>query len=477
MGCGMFMDKFSQMLLGAALGCAVICGSAFAITANPNVSIGKSLYVAGVVNSNKDPGAYTDGKLDLNQIAFVSDFALNVGVGPKKLFITWDSRGDEAWASGDYVYARGCVHNWMDYATLQHFKVLTSANSTNGVDGDWEVVAQVGESGAASRGIAIDFEGKSWFRIVADEPVMNLEEVSAYDISDGGDDTWFFMGTSITQMGMKQFIVDSNFSQLIHARFPEHYPAMVRGGIACLTSQGVVDALKYYVEYAGNVKFWAIEMGTNDAYEGNGVTVEMFENNLQTIIDTAKAHGITPIIARLIAMNIGEAGRLLHQRYLAVIDKVVERNNLPAGPDFAGYFTAHPEELDSDGIHPANPTGGQSMHRLWADAVASFYKGKTSEPVIGVAPGALAVPKKQNAQMVLPQVFVDGRTVMITRLSEPVSVAVVDLTGHVVWNGRVGNSADGSLESMPRLNAVPAGNYIVKIRGAMTSYKTKISIR
>ena len=225
------------------------------------------------------------------------------------------------------------------------------------------------------------------------------------------------------------------------------------------------------------MKFWAIEMGTNDAYEGNGVTVEMFEKNLQTIINTARAHGITPIIARLIAMNLGEAGRLLHQRYLAVIDKVVERNNLPVGPDFAGYFTAHPEELASDGIHPANPTGGQSMHRLWAEAVASFYSGKTSEQVIGVGPGTLAVPKKQNAQMVLPKVIVDGRTIMIARLSESVSVAVVDLTGHVVWNGRVGNSADGSPESMPRLNAVPAGNYIVKIRGATTSYKTRISIR
>jgi len=473
----MFRDKFSHMLLGAALGCAVTCGSAFAITANPNVSIGKSLYVAGALTNYENPLAYTDGKLDSNQITIANDFALNVGFGPKKLFITWDARGDEAWVSENYVYAQGCIHNWMDYATLQHFKVLTSANSTNGVDGDWEVVAQVGESGAASRGIAIDFEGKSWFRIVADEPVVNLEEVSAYDISNGGDDTWFFMGTSITQMGMKQFVVDSNFSQLIHARFPKYYPAMVRGGIACLTSQGVVDALKYYVEYAGNVKFWAIEIGTNDAYEGNGVTVEMFEKNLQTIIDTARAHGITPIIARLIAMNLGEVGRLVHQRYLAVIDKVVERNNLPAGPDFAGYFTAHPEELASDGIHPANPTGGQSMHRLWAEAVASFYSGKTSEQVIGVGPGTLAVPKKQNAQMVLPKVIVDGRTIMIARLSEPVSVAVVDLTGHVVWNGRLGNSVDGSPESMPRLNAIPAGNYIVKIRGATTSYKTRISIR
>ena len=188
MGCGMSMSKFTQMLWGAALGCAVACGSAFAITANPNVSIGKPLYVAGDVANDLNPLVYTDGKLDSNQITIVNDFALNVGQGPSKLFITWDTRGDEAWASQDYVYAQGCLHNLAIGSTLQNFKIMTSANSTNGVDGDWQIAAEIGESGAASRGIAIDFEGMSWFRILASTPAIYLEEVSAYDISNGGDE-------------------------------------------------------------------------------------------------------------------------------------------------------------------------------------------------------------------------------------------------------------------------------------------------
>lgn len=474
-GRGMECSKKLNRLWGVAL-CALACSSAFAITPNPIVSMGKPLYVSGMNNFSLNPLAYTDGILNFDQIAEASDFALNVGFGPKKLFITWDARGDEAWASGDYVYAQGCVHNWMEHATLQNFKVLTSANSTNGIDGDWEIVAQVGESGAASRGIAIDFDGKSWFRIVAAEPVANLEEVSAYDISNDGDDTWFFLGTSITQMGMKQFVVDSNFSQLIHARYPNHYPAMVRGGIACVTSQGVVDAIKYYVEYAGNVKFWAIELGTNDTFAGNGVTVEMFEKNLQTIVDTAIAHGITPIIARLFATNLGESAWQVHEHYLAAIDRVVERNNLLKGPDFSSYFAAHPEEIDGDGIHPANPAGGQSMHRLWAEAVAPFYDGKKFEPVVG-KDSSMDAPKKLDLHVALPQVSVEGRTVSVARVNEPVAVAIVDLTGNIVWHGRIGNSADGSSESSFHLNAIPAGNYIVRIRGASTSYKTRISIR
>ncbi|WP_074209375.1 SGNH/GDSL hydrolase family protein [Fibrobacter sp. UWB11] len=476
----MSLDKFTHMFLGAALGCAVACGSAFAITANPNVSIGKPLYVAGDVANYLNPLAYTDGKLDSNQITIVNDFALNVGVGPKKLFVTWDTRGDEAWASQDYVYAQGCLHNVSIGSTLQNFKIMTSANSTNGVDGDWQIAAEIGESGAASRGIAIDFEGMSWFRILASTPAIYLEEVSAYDISDGGDDTWFFMGTSITQMGMKQFAVDSNFSQLIHARYPDYYPAMIRGGIACVASQGVADALKYYAEYAGNVKYWAIEMGTNDAWVGNDYTVEQFTRNMQMIIDTAKAHGITPIIARMIATNPAYSGWQVPQEFLDAIDKLVKDNNLMPGPDFYNFFLAHPELISEDGVHPANPLGGQAMHRLWAEAVAPLYKNKKAEPVIGSkAPGTTAItaPKMHKMHVAMPQVKVDGRSISIARVNEPVTVTIVDLTGHIVWNGRVGQSTEGSLESSHLLSAIPAGNYIVKVRGATTSYKVRISIR
>ena len=196
-------QKFARVFLNAALVSALSGASfgAFAATSSPNVSLGKNLYVAGAVNSNWKPEVYTDGKLDFNQVSSVSDFALNVGEGPTKLFITWETRGDESWAGEKYVHAASCQHSVDASASLQNFKVMTSANSTNGVDGDWETVAEVGESGAMSRGLAIDFAGKSWFRIVAESPVKNLEEVGAYDISDGANDTWFFMGTSISQMG------------------------------------------------------------------------------------------------------------------------------------------------------------------------------------------------------------------------------------------------------------------------------------
>jgi hypothetical protein len=83
----------------------------------------------------------------------------------------------------------------------------------------------------------------------------------------------------------------------------------------------------------------------------------------------------------------------------------------------------------------------------------------------------------RDVKIALPKVTVDGRSISISRVNEPVNISIVDLTGHIVWKGRIGNPADGSLESSNLLSEVPAGNYIVKIRGATTSYKTRISIR
>lgn len=436
-----------KILLGLAAATA-----AFAITANPNLSIGKNLYVDGAVNTNWQPGVYTDGHLDFNQIASASELALNVGEGPSKIFITWQTRGDEAWTSNQYVQVQAsCAHNPQEGSNLQNFKILTSGNSTNGVDGDWETAAEVGESGAMSRGLTIDFAGKSWFKIVAESPVKNLEEIGVFDMSNGGNDTWFFMGTSISQMGMKQTTVDSNYAQLIHARYPNYFPAMLRGGIGCVTSSGVVEGLKYYAEYVGNVGYWAIEMGTNDAWGGNNYNVQIFKNNMQEIIDTAKARGITPIIARMMATNPEVAGWQIHEEFLTAIEELRVANDLPKGPDFYEYFSKHPEELigGSDGVHP-NEVGAASMNRLWAEAMAPLYEASGKD---GIAPA-------RNLHYALPQIRVDGNSIAVSGVQESAQVTVLDLMGHAVEN-----------------HNLPAGRYVVLVRGKGLSYSAKVTVK
>jgi hypothetical protein len=65
----------------------------------------------------------------------------------------------------------------------------------------------------------------------------------------------------------------------------------------------------------------------------------------------------------------------------------------------------------------------------------------------------------------LPKVSVNGREISISGLREKDHVTIMDVMGHVVWNGSAG---------IPKMHA---GNYFVNIRGAKTNYSTKISIK
>ncbi len=426
------MGKFSLNGVCAAA-VAVACGSglSYGITPNKLVSGGLVAYTGTTTTDY-----LTDGYLTNWKSSNAKEIALNVGEGPKRLRIDWESFGDCAWATD---FTSGCGHSGV---ALSDFKILTSANSTDGSDGDWEEAASVENNPVMARGVEIDFAGKSWFKFVSEGDVGQILEIEAFDMSAGGTDTWFFMGTSISQMGIKQQDTDSTTAQLIHARYPEYTPAMLRGGIGCINSTEVVEHLGEYLEYAGNVKFWAIEMGTNDAWGGGDLNLQTYVKNMQTIIDSAKAHGITPVIARIIATDSAKAGWQVNPAYLEALDKLVAENGLPQGPDFFGYFKEHPEMLASDGVHPnAETKGGQAMHHLWAEALAPLYAaGDTAKPV---TPGDSS---GTDALYACPDL----------RLGEGVTTGVFDMNGHYV-----GLSTQG----------LPQGRYIVrqKVQGRMVN--------
>ena len=406
---GVFMGKnFSTIAVIATFGCTM----ANAITPNKLVSGGLPAHTGSTTTDY-----LTDGYLTNWKNSNAKEIALNVEAGPSKLLINWESFGDCAWATD---FTSGCGHTGV---ALSNFKILTSANSTDGTDGDWEVAATIENNPVMARGVTIDFAGKSWFKFVSEGEVGQILEIEAFDMSKGGTDTWFFMGTSISQMGIKQQDTDSTTAQLIHAHFPEYTPAMLRGGIGCINSTEVVEHLSEYLEYAGNVKFWAIEMGTNDAWGGGDWNLNNYVNNMQTIIDSAKAHGITPVIARIIATDSAKAGWQINPAYLEAVDKLVKDNDLPQGPDFYGYFKEHPELIGSDGVHPNANGGGQAMHHLWAEALAPLYAAGDSSKDTTTTIRHITTIKYDNAPTI--RILKKGNQLYIEKNGKQ-----FDLTGH-----------------------------------------------
>lgn len=441
-------------------------GTAIAITPNKLVSERLPAYAGSTTTDY-----LTDGYLTNWKSSNAKEIALNVGAGPTKLRINWESYGDCAWATN---FTSGCGHTGV---ALSNFKILTSANSTDGTDGDWEEAATITNNPVMARGVDIDFAGKSWFKFVSSGDVGQILEIEAFDMSNGGSDTWFFMGTSISQMGIKQQDTDSTTAQLIHAKFPNYTPAMLRGGIGCINSTEVVAHLKEYLEYAGNVKFWAIEMGTNDAWGGGDWNLDTFKKNMQTIIDSAKAHGITPVISQIIATDEAKAGWQVNPKFLEAIDKLTEDNNLPKGPDFYTYFKKHPEQLASDGVHPnGDKKGGQAMHHLWAEALAPLYAaGDTANSSSADSVDSTITDRGDStiaedrtgankSSHILhfhpPRIYTQGRNIAVENVSDDiVDISIVSATGRVFAQ----KSPCQQTKQAQFIN-IPTGKYIILLR-------------
>ena len=441
---------------------AVACGMglAYGITPNKLISGGIPAHTGSTTTDY-----LTDGYLTNWKSSSAKEIALMVGEGPKKLLINWESYGDCAWATD---FTSNCGHTGV---ALSNFKILTSSNSTDGTDGDWTEAASVKDNPVMARGVEIDFAGKSWFKFVSEGDVGQILEIEAFDMSAGGTDTWFFMGTSISQMGIKQQETDSTTAQLIHARFPEYTPAMLRGGIGCINSTEVVARLNDYLKYAGNVKFWAIEMGTNDAWGGGDWNLQTYVDNMQTIIDSAKAHGIIPVIARIIATDSSKAGWQINPVFIEAVDKLVEDNNLPKGPDFYSYFREHPELLGSDGVHPNSDGGGQAMHHLWAEALAPLYAaGDTASAEKDPSGDSTETVRGSVVKFVAPTISMQNRQIVVQGVPANAEVSLVSATGAVVAQKK-------ATQSSAVFENISAGKYIVVIRNATLRLTEIVQVR
>ena len=78
-------------------------------------------------------------------------------------------------------------------------------DSTNGKNGTWTTVVTVTGNLVMNRAHSFDFTGQRWARLVLTGPTpktyeygIQLDEILLHDVSNGTDDSWIFVGDSIT---------------------------------------------------------------------------------------------------------------------------------------------------------------------------------------------------------------------------------------------------------------------------------------
>ena len=350
------------------IGIFVYSISISAMIPNPLLSRGKTVYTSsGTVTS------LTDNRFGSNswQVTDNSWFAIKIDSGPTEIFLNLNNP-DYAWASTP-IAPNQCPNNNLNL--LKDYQILISDNSTDGTDGEWNTVLSITNNPVTARGHKIVFSGANWIKIQIIKGSGYLDEVEVFDISNGAEDIWFFIGTSISANTFKGTPPEKNFADIINEMHPLFTPAMIRAGVSCQNSLGLVNNLSTYMEIGGNASYWVIEHGTNDGWNNGNSGVASFKENLQTVITACKNKGIKPVIAKVIATNTQVTGWQIHSDYQKCIDELNNENDLIEGPDFFSWFSQHPEELngETDGVHP-NVNGAASIHRLWAEKMSSLYQ-------------------------------------------------------------------------------------------------------
>jgi lysophospholipase L1-like esterase len=346
----------------------------------PLISRGKPVFCSANDDGPGGAGAIVDGHYGNRafwraaQSTLPSWCAIHLGTGPDHLLLIWAS---------DYVF---------DYTSNsgrspQNYTISVSSDSTDGADGTWHTVVTVVGNHTRTREQLIPFTGQSWVKMMvtqvqpqASQKDLAIDEIDVYDVSNSANlnDTFYFLGASITTIAFNRFNENQpSFAEDVHAASPQHFPAMLDGGIGGWLSSDAAQNIDTLLSLNPDMHYWLIELGTNDALDQ--VSPAAYMASLQVVIDKIKTAGHVPIIAHITYANLpGDRGISLNQKIQAlnaIIDQLTAKNKLIPGPDLYQLLRAHAAAyLDADGIHPS-PAGAIAINLALFEALRPYlYK-------------------------------------------------------------------------------------------------------
>lgn len=255
--------------------------------------------------------------------------AIQVGVGPKRALVSWTA------GTGNYNDVQGAP---------AAYRIESSADSSNGSDGNWRVEVSVTGNAVRTRAHSFEFDGQSWVRLTIigaheGSPTARIDQVDVHDASDGTDDTWFCLGDDPTAfaVGRDTPSAQPSFAEHIYARYPGYFPAMINGGIGGEVSADGLARIRSVLDQNPDVRFFAIGYGANDV-RANPLNPAQFRANLAALIAEVVAAGRVPVLARIsFSPDLPHASL---DAYNAVIDELTAENGLLPGPDLHAWADA-----------------------------------------------------------------------------------------------------------------------------------------
>lgn len=296
------------------------------------------------------------------------------------------------WYNGTGVYDLYPSGN-NGYSIPRDYRIeVNSGDGASVPEEGWIAKATVTDNMCHSRQHRIDMEGYNWIRIsvsksYGDRTGKNDDvslQMDIYDTSDGVEDSWLFLGDSITEGGMKPSPIGSKgtWAQLIHHLDSNYFPVQEGGGIGGWRAS---DPLKkgadgkrhldrWLEQFPG--KFVVYSFGTNDS--GWDVGTSTFYKDMKNAVETIILAGKTPVIP-MIPWLRSETHNARIPSYNAVIEQLYEEYpHIIPGPDFYEYFQNHQDLISYDGIHPST-AGYEAYRQLWAEKMFEMVYSQPDE--------------------------------------------------------------------------------------------------
>jgi acyl-CoA thioesterase-1 len=241
----------------------------------------------------------------------------------------------------------------------------------------------VADNDSNAREHAFAFAGQARVRLVIDAAAgghLHLIELEAHDVSNGSEDTWLFLGDSITAMAMNRYVAP-DLATRIHEARPAFTPMVIDDAIGGTQTTSATspdpDAgnrvpIDTWIARYPDIRNVVVAYGTNDAgCDTTGEGVPPYIERLGVIVDKLTAAGKRVVIPHIPWNTWRGCQPTALPPYNAAIDRLIAARGLFPGPDLYSYFAAHHGEL-SDGVHP-DDKGTAAMNRLYADAVLPLY--------------------------------------------------------------------------------------------------------
>src|ERR1035437_56135 len=184
----------------------VICSKVPAIVSNPIISRGKPVYTSSGVARYLVDDKFNSASWTVTANSWI---AIHVNSGPSKVFVNWNN---PVYAWSNVLSPSGCPNT---NSFPVDYNLLTSSNSTNGIDGQWTIADSVRGNIVTARGHLINFSGVGWVKMQIIKGGGQIDEMEVFDASNGDTDVWFFPGTSITANTYKGTPPAQNFADLI----------------------------------------------------------------------------------------------------------------------------------------------------------------------------------------------------------------------------------------------------------------------